>query len=61
VFCSNIVGKYLTCVVMNIVKNSKLKVMLKRVVDMYKVKSDALNMSYLFNGKDYGVPVVDVY
>ena len=46
---------------MNIVKNSKLKVMLKRVVDMYKVKSDALNMSYLFNGKDYGVPVVDVY
>jgi|GEM_PF-6580915 len=46
---------------MNIVKNSKLKVMLKRVVDMYKVKSDALNMSYLLNGKDYGVPVVDVY
>ncbi len=32
-----------------------------KMVDMYKVKNDALNVSCLFNEKDCGVPAVDVY
>ncbi len=58
--CSHIVGKYLKCIVMNLVKNPRLNVMAK-MVDMYKVKNDALNVSCLFNEKDCGVPAVDVY
>jgi len=45
---------------MNLVKNSRLKVMVTTVADMYKAKNDVLNVIYSFNGMDCGVHVVDV-
>ena len=46
---------------MALVKNTRLRILVLRVVDMGRVKRDALNVKYLLNGKDYGVLVVDVY
>jgi hypothetical protein len=43
------------------VKNSRLKVIVMKVVDMNKAKNGAPNVRYSLNGMDYGVLVVDVY
>ena len=58
--CSNIVGKYVKCIVMNLVRLSGLKVLVMNMEDMNKDKSDVLNVQYSSNGMDFGVPAVDV-
>jgi hypothetical protein len=45
---------------MNLVKNSRLKVMVKKMADMDRIKSDVFIMSYSFNGTVCGVHVADV-
>ena len=45
---------------MDIVNNSRLKVIVMRVEDMNKVKNDALIVNYSLNGMVCGVLVVGV-
>jgi len=46
---------------MDLVKNSRLPIIVQNMVDMNRVKNDVLHVKYSWNGKVCGVLAVDVY
>jgi len=51
----------ISCIVMDLVKNSRLPIIVQNMVDMNRVKNDVLHVKYSWNGKVCGVLAVDVY